>query len=450
MLFHLIVWTPEGRSLAGRCSLVHLREDADVLSGRAEFDQAAELWSMALEEAVAGGEHNAFAIAFCHERLGYARYALHDWPAAEAEFRKCLEHRAECAAEEAFLVNSLSGSQRASFERHHPVEAGIAYAQAVAALEKRRKNRDRLSRSVLGVMIARAHFYAHAFDSALAEAQTVLRIIPAGRDRLLLRAEACCLQARSQLALGAAALGRVSAGEASEMLRSSDIPPEKRNTAWNDLAEFAAALWIADEAEMAVESLRDAIAGLEAGGAAIAAARHRIQLAAILRQTGRHPEAWQCLPDQTGLPDSCRRALLAERARLYLATGRPADAITDCGWLLHLWQAEPVESALAHSLLAEACLDAGDHERASELAHQSAEVLGRWQHCEMATCLVTTALAHWRSEGVWLPDYVERARQLIESDCLLHAAGKRRLLDAQAKRLERCGVAVAERLVTQA
>ncbi len=78
-------------------------------------------------------------------------------------------------------------------------------------------------------------------------------------------------------------------------------------------------------------------------------------------------------------------------------------------------------------------------------------MLGPWQHCEMANCLVTTALAHWRSEAVWLPDYVEKARQLIESDSLLHAAGKRRLLEALANRLERYGVAgAAERLVAQA
>ncbi len=170
MLFHLILWTPEGRLLIGRSKLVHLREDADALRGRAEFDKVAELWSPALAEAMAGGERNAFAIAFCHERLGYAHSSLHDWPAAETEFRKCLGHRAECAFETAFLVNALSGLQRASLQRHHPVEVGLAYAPALAALEKRRNNGDRVSRSVLGVMLARAHFCAQTFDKALQEA----------------------------------------------------------------------------------------------------------------------------------------------------------------------------------------------------------------------------------------------------------------------------------------
>jgi hypothetical protein len=57
----------------------------------------------------------------------------------------------------------------------------------------------------------------------------------------------------------------------------------------------ASRLWIAGETEMAVELLRDAIEGLESGGAAIAAAQYRIQLASILQQTGRQAEVWQYL-----------------------------------------------------------------------------------------------------------------------------------------------------------
>jgi predicted NBD/HSP70 family sugar kinase len=82
-------------------------------------------------------------------------------------------------------------------------------------------------------------------------------------------------------------------------------------------------------------------------------------------------------------------------------------------------------------LLAEACLDAGDHLRAGELAHKAAEVLGAWQHCEMASCLTTIALA----EG--LPEHAEKARQLIEADSLLLPDAKKRLLDAQTARMKR-------------
>jgi tetratricopeptide (TPR) repeat protein/Zn-dependent protease len=443
MLYHLIRWTPEGRLLIGRKNVDRHRYDARVLRDGADFVGDLEVWTPALEEAKASGERNAFAIALCHERLGYAHHALHNWPAAEAQFCRCLEHEPECAFDTALLVNSLSGLQRASFERHHAAEVGRTYAQALTALEKRRKNRDGLSRSVIGVMMARSHFYAGDFAKVLEEAEAALRIVPPGRDRLLLRAEAMSWKACAHYGLGAADLGWVCAIEASEMMQSPEIPRAKRNSAWNDLAEFAARLWRAGEIEKAVELLRDAITGLEKGGAVVAAAQHRIQLASMLRQAGRFTEAGRYLPDQTGLPDCTRRSLLAERARLCLATERPADAITESGWLLLLWQAEPVETALAQSLLAEACLDSGDHQRASEFAHQAAEVLGPWGHYEMASCLVTTALAQWRSDGVWLADYVERARQLIESDSILNPVAKKRLLEEQEARLRRHGVAAA-------
>ena len=124
MLLHLILWTRAGQLLIGRSGLGHLREDADTLQDQADFVKVVEIWTPALEQAKAGGEENVFATAFCHERLAYAHKALHDWPAAEAHFRSCLEHEPECAFETALLVNSLTGLQRASFERHHVEEVG--------------------------------------------------------------------------------------------------------------------------------------------------------------------------------------------------------------------------------------------------------------------------------------------------------------------------------------
>jgi hypothetical protein len=47
------------------------------------------------------------------------------------------------------------------------------------------------------------------------------------------------------------------------------------------------------------------------------------------------------------------------------------------------------------------------------------------------------ALAQWLGEEAWTPEYVSRARQLIDSDSLLHPTARRRLLEAQAARIER-------------
>jgi tetratricopeptide (TPR) repeat protein len=439
MLFHLILGTPAGRALINLSALGQVREEAESLRGQADFGKAAELWSAALDRARACGERNAFAIAFCHERLGYARHLSGDWPAAEADFRKCLGFEAECAAHTPLLVNCRSLLHEIAFERHHGAEAGRAYTCALAALEQRRKDRDRgrVGRSISGVMISRAHFHAGAFQKALEEAQAVLRILLSGRERILLRAEACTLLARAQFALGAGTLARISAAEAAESLRSPDIPPGRRNLAWNDLARFGDSLWRLGETEMAAGLMADAIAHLEDGGAVPTAARYRIKLASVHRQLGHLDEAWKCLPQAGGLPDFCHRSLLAERARLYLAAARPEDAIADCQRLLPLWRSDPVETALVESLLAEALLDAGDAAQGVVLARRAADVLGPWQHCEAANCLLTLALAQWHAEGEWSPEYVDKAWQLIELDSLLHRAGKRRLLAAQSARLKR-------------
>lgn len=450
MLLHLILWTPAGRLLIGRSRITQIREDADAFHGQAEYAKEAELWSAELEEARQGGEQNAFAIAFCHERLAHARHSMKDWPAAEAESRRCLEFGPECAFETVLLVNSWWFIQRAAFERHHAAEVGHAYAQALAALEARRKGRDRVSRAVQGSMIASAHFYAGDFEKAAAEAAMVLRILPAGSDRLLLRAEAGSILAQAEFALGAIASGQISTAETAGNLRSPDLPPGRRNLAWDDMADFGEGLWRVGEPELAVDLIREAIAQLEAGGATVAATRHRIRLASILRQTDRHIEAWQCLPELAELPDSCLRGLLTERTRMHLAAAQPLNAIADCDWLLHLGSAEPVETALAESLLAEAHLEAGNYSQAGTLSRKAADVLGPWGHCETATCLVTMALAQWLVEAAWTPEYVNRARLLIESDSLLHATAKRRFLEVQTARVERHRRAVApERVAAQ-
>jgi tetratricopeptide (TPR) repeat protein len=206
-------------------------------------------------------------------------------------------------------------------------------------------------------------------------------------------------------------------------------------------------MWRVGETPLAIDWMREAINGLEAGGAPLVAAQHRVRLAGMLRVMGRLTEARKWLPEESGLPYYCLRPLLMERAHLHLAASEPSQAALACERLLPLWHAEPLETALTESLLAEACLDAGDHQRAGELSHKAAEVLGPWQHYEMATCLITIALVQRLTDGQLLPEHVEKARELIESDTLLHAIGKARLLDAQRSRLQRYAATVAPKQV---
>jgi tetratricopeptide (TPR) repeat protein len=450
MLLHLILWTGPGRLLISRSVVAQIREDAVLLHGQGNFAKKVELWRGALEQAQVGGARNSMLIAFCHAQLGASLYSTEDFPAAEAELRKCLEFKAECALDPSIGVTCWLLLERISVARHHVTEVGVAYAHAISGLKQNKLGQDRVGGAIAALCTAGAHFDARAFAEAITEAESVLSTLPPGSDRALLRSEACSIRGRAEFALGAAESARISAAESAELLRSADVPADRRAEAWDDLTDLAIGLWRLGETEMAVEFLREAVAGLEACGAAVTAAQQRIKLAAMYRGMGRMAEARQCLPDDAGLPEYCLRDLLGERARLHLAAAEPLPAIVDCERLLLLWHGEPVESALAESLLAEACLEGGDHLRAGELAHKAAEVLGPWQHYEMAACLVTIALAQWLGEGQRIPEHVERARQLIEADCLLLPGEKKWLLDAQAARLARYAAAPPWELAAQA
>jgi tetratricopeptide (TPR) repeat protein len=321
MLFHLILWTRAGQQLLSRALITQIHEDADACHGRAHFEKEVELRERALGKAVEGGDQSAFITAACHQALGLAKLAVEDWAGAETEFRKCLEFEAECALETALPANAWLGLHWACVERHHVSEAGRAYVSAVAIIEGRKKNRDRVGLAVARTMMARVHERAGNFELALKEVTEALQILPGGRDRLLLRAELYAAQALNELGLSFIDSGMAAAERAAEILRSGQIPPARQNLAWDELGELAEGLWRAGQSATAVDLLREAVEQLEAGGAAATAAQYRIKLAAVLRQLGRLEEASQWLPKADNLSAISRRSLLAERAQLQLTAG---------------------------------------------------------------------------------------------------------------------------------
>ncbi len=443
MLFHLILWTRHGRALINHLQAAQIHEDADACHGRADFEKEVELREAAMLRAQEGGAGSAVAIALCHQSLGHARLALEDWPGAEAEYRKCLGFEAECALHPPLAANAWLGLERACLERHHVAELGRAYAGAVPVIEGRKKDRDKIGLAVARSMLAQVHHRAGSFDKALQEITEALRILPGGRDRLMLRAILYSTKAQCELGLGSVERGLAAARQAADILRSGKLPSAERNLGWDELGELGEELWRSGQDALAVDLLREAIEQLELGGAAATAAQYRIKLSAVLRQLGNLDDAWRWLPNEGHLSVNSRRCLLAEKARLELAAGRTEEAVADCRNLLALWQTAPndpvVETAAAEALLAEAYLDAGDYTQAEALARRAAEVLGPWQHFEAAGCLVTLALAQWRITSEWAPDSLDEAHRVIQADPLLSPAAKKRILDSHAARVERYG-----------
>jgi tetratricopeptide (TPR) repeat protein len=364
---------------------------------------------------------------------------MEDWPGAGVEFLKCLTLEAECAYDRSLTISAWSGLLRVACARHHPVGVGRAYKVFLAATRYQKNDRDRVGLALVGLSLSGAHLLAGEFEKAMLETRDALRVLPSGRRRLLLRAYLEFHHAVAQFGFDLTDAGRKTAAHAAECLRSSRIPEARRNPASLHLAELGKDLWDAGEFATGIALMREGIERLEAAGAVTAAAQYRIRLASFLAHHRQMEEAWQCLPQEAGMPDWLLRNWLMVRAGLYLAESRPQEAIADCQRLLPLWKAEPIESALVECLLSEAYLEAGDPAQASTLARKAADVLGPWQHCETAGCLITLALAQWGAEREWQHEYANEARRLIQSDTLLRAPRKARLFEVQAARLERHG-----------
>ena len=445
MLFHLMLWTPHGQVLIQHLQAAQMHEDADECHNQADFEREVELRETALGRAQEGGEGSALAIAIGYQYLGHARLAMEDWTGAEAEHRRCLKSEAECALNPAMTANAWLGLQRACIERHHVDEAARVYANAAPVIERRQKNRDRIGLAVAKTMLAQVHQRGGAFDKALHEVSEVLRILPPGRDRLMLRAILHSIQAQCEFALDSVERGTEATRQLAEIVRSGKLPPAKRNLGWDELGELGEDLWKLGQESMALELMREATEQLEAGDAQATAAQYRIKLAAAHRQLGKLDEAGKWLPNEDELSVVSRRCLLAERARLHMPSGRAQEAVADARALLALWQVEPndpvTEVAVAESLLAEACLAAEEYGQAETLARKALDVLSPWKHSESAACLVTLALARWHAYGAWMPRCMDEARILIEADPLLSPAAKKRVLETQAARLERYGPA---------
>jgi len=436
MLLHLILRTPAGRLLLELKRIDRLGEEADACHGQADFDKEIELKEAMLQRTLECRPDNALAIATRHQFLGTAYAFAGDWPTAEIHYRKCLGFEAEVAANPALAGNAWSGLQLTSLRRHHVAAVGPAYVSAVAALEKRKASGGGpAGPAVTLAMLVQVHLRDGDFKTALREIDPGLKALPGNSGSVPLRAYLLRCKALCRLQLKEIDAGLATAQAAADLYRSPEFPPARRNLAWENLADLGYELWCAGQSAMAIELLRESIAHLESGGAVRAAARCRIKLAAILRQLSRPDEACaELLAEQTPSP-ALRRAFLAERAELDLASGHSGFAIADCRELVALWRAHPYapapEIASAEALLAKACLAAGDLLAAEAFASQALEVLGPWQHPDAASCLITIALA--RECG---SDRIDEAFRLIEGAVLLGPAAKARMKEAETARIE--------------
>jgi tetratricopeptide (TPR) repeat protein len=448
MLFHLILWTPAGRLLLDRKRVLQMGQEADDCHGRADFEKEIELKETMLQRSLAFGQDNAFMIAACHQGLGTAYTLVGDWPAAEFQYRKCLECEAEVAGNPALEANVRSGLFRAVVHRHHISAAGPTYTSLVALLEKQKAATLDLTGPAIGfALLAQAHLYHGDFEAALGEIEQALKTLPGGERGHSLRAHMLRAKAVCHLRLDEVETGLDATRAAAALFRSAAVPAARRNLAGEDIADLGAQLWSTGQANLATELLREGIANLESGGALGVAALYRVRLAAILRQRGFPDEARAVLPVDRALSPALRRAFLAESVELHLLGRRPDLAVTDCRELVALWRAHPCapapEIASAEALLAKACLAADEPAEATTLAQAAVAVLGAWQHPDAASCLVTLALTQEPSADEPQADRFAEALRLIDSAALLTPAERVRFKEALATRIPQAASAAS-------
>jgi tetratricopeptide (TPR) repeat protein len=443
MLLHLILKTRSGRMLLDLKRVQQMGVEAEECHGLADFEKELELKRAMLERTLPYGKDAATMIAACYQTLGTSYANVDDWPAAAFHYSKCLEFDGELTANPMLASNVWSGLHLTFIRRHQVGAVGLAYCSAAAVLGKRKAGGGSVTGPAMTyVMLAQTHQRGGDFAAALHEAEQALQSLPPGSITrgYVLRIKAAC-----HLGLNEIEAGLEAARSAADAFRSPNHPAARRNLCWENIAYLGCTLWRAGQSEMPVSLLREGIAHLESGGAAAVAAQYRIKLAAMLRQLGRLNEANAVLPGEQDFSPALRRAFLAERAQLHLASGRPCPAMADCRELLELWRNHRYfptpEIASAQALLAQACLAAGGLGEAESLALQAADILGPWQHPDSADCLITVALARLQSGTEFPSDSIREALRRIEEAMLLSPAEKARRRDAEAARLQQSAAA---------
>ena len=428
MLYHLILNTKRGRLLLQRKRVIRLEQEAEQAKAEANFQRELELKREMLERSLAFGADNAFAIAASYQALGSAYSRIEDWPLSFDNYSKALAYEGEMAAVPGVAANAWSGLHLAATRRGMLAAAGRAYAHAIRILEKQKRNGGhRTGNDLTWAMIAQAHARNQAHDNAISAAEAGIKCAPADSS---LRPFLLGLQAVCRIQAGDTRAGTALAEAAADRYRSVKNDVTRRNLDWEDLADLGANLWRAGDAPTAERFLREGIHQLEACGARQVAAQHRITLAALLRETGRHGEGFAELPAEADLTATSLRAYLAERVALHLANGRPDRAAKEAHELLALWRAHEcapeVEIACAGALLGRALLADEDLLGAEAVALQAADVLGPMKHPDAATCLVTIALARSRGNGEKTDDMLVAAFREIDEAILLCPAEKER------------------------
>jgi tetratricopeptide (TPR) repeat protein len=441
MLFHLLLRTRRGEELTALV-LRGANLSAPGQPAREYEDDVAERQT-ALRQVLDSAAPDRVQLGRQYIGLGWLEVAAQHRRDAELHLTQGLALLSEAAppVHEASEVSAWECLHILRTARHDDPGAAEAYRKGLAAACRLREEaRDPAPRLEASLSIAGLHARAQAWDLALEETEAALAVCPGSEDSLMRKGMLLHFRAQALLETGRLQDGLEPADQAAAIFRAQTDGVAGPH----HLGTLGQTLWNAGRLEAAISMITECIRLLEARGAFRLSAAFRISLAEVLRSDGRVARAACVLPPPERIASHLRSQYLERRGAIRRSGGKLREAIEDLSAVVAIAEQETGETALpgARARLADALAEAGEVERAEQLARQAHDALAPTGHPDLTVACIALAVIGWRKDGS-PGGYVEAAvRRWNEATSLLPAE-KARALEAAAKSLDSAGIAVA-------
>jgi tetratricopeptide (TPR) repeat protein len=439
MLWHLVLWTEQGKQLYSKFNTSTLEDDAGLERHKFNFAVEAELRRNALAQVIARGNRASPDLARAYQALGWAQALLYDYAEAERNLKNSIEVLASCQdVEPALEADTWQKMYMVLRERFQTGEAERAYDQAVLAFERWRSAEwSAPSRAEITMVLAQVHLFQRKYPLAMAEIDAAIRLLPGAPKYHILRGTLFMFRASCEFGQGHPRLGQGAAETAERFFRYDGIPEAERMLAVERLAALGGTLANAGRSIRGAALMLESAGWFEERGIETHGATLRISAAAVLRLAERAAEAETALHHEASVAEWDLSNFLAERAEIRLAMGRLPEAIESFEAALRVAKTTS-QVALRQEVLADAYFAAGRIEEAGILARTAYDSLAGEHNPEGAGAFLTLALVAWHNrDNAGARGHFDQALSMIESTPYLQGGIKARCLEQIAIRLER-------------
>lgn len=440
LLFHALLNTKKGKAILGALEASMLADRADRESGDMDPEQLLETRRRALESVAQNKEVSPLEIA-CH-KLEFARASIIAGRNTEA---------ADTLREAGKVLTSTPNLPSVIWFRYFldVYEVELATGRLTTAIEARDKALDleeRLDNAevdwdtalALRVECVKLRIADSDFHGARMRAEAIRSHCPKRKSLTPERAQLLALQGECLIRTGRQKEGRELLDEAVDEILETSGDRRLLGNSLEVLGQMATRIAEAGELETAISLFQIAVPNLEKNGFAVRANAFRAMWAEALYNYDQFDEAVTVI-EPLGSEHSGRfgRDVASLRASLYLAEGKPSEALT----LLEPLTAadsdtDPAQPARSRSLRSWALFRMGWHQDAVAEARRACDVLMPMEHYEAAHALLTLSLAVWQENRDLGSAYLDEATRVISQSGQLSPRAKSVRLVEIARQLD--------------